>query len=59
MAQPGRILPLATRQAIKEMRREGVTVREVAKALEVNRNTACKYGRGTLGQNTSGGTSNR
>lgn len=59
MALPGRILPLAMRQSIKELRSNGATVREVAKALSVNRNTACKYGRTTLGQNTRHGTENQ
>ena len=56
MAQQGKILPIATRQAIKEMRANGETVRTVAQSLQINRNTACKYGRTTLGQNCSHGT---
>lgn len=45
MAEPRRILPLAVRQQIKELRSDGATVREVAKRLDINRNTASKYGR--------------
>lgn len=48
MALPGRILPLNTRQSIKDMRANGITVREVAKTLGINRNTASKYGRNNL-----------
>lgn len=45
MAKPGSLLPLAIRETIKALRAKGVTVREVAKTLGVNRNTASKYGR--------------
>lgn len=45
MAAQGRILPLSMRQTIKDLRANGTTVREVARMLGINRNTASKYGR--------------
>lgn len=45
MAKPRVILPLAVRQTIRELRADGKTVREVARQLDINRNTASKYGR--------------
>lgn len=59
MAKPGSILPLAIRQTIKAMRAGGATVREVARVLSVNRNTASKYGRPTVGQDSGRGAENR